>query len=204
MTKRFGNLQAFWKFVAIAALTLLFLGWLSSYLFIQGKDKDFEIAIMDDSVELEASYDSAFQVLQGNYPEKVIYRLTTRDIKSYDWERQEITLTTEASRALIDLYGCSGDFTTTCLVGKNFLVLYNQQPVYGGLFFFTGPARYIDYPLILVSNSTRPEDRFVSGQDPSKMESAIVFHIVSNSWKIYSGADLGVVNDERIRMHFEK
>ena len=67
--------------------------------------------------------------------------LTDMDIEAYNWEDQEIVLTTASSQRL------------PRLSEKTFIVYLGKEPVFGGSFIEQGSARAITYPVIYVNKS---------------------------------------------------
>ncbi len=69
--------------------------------------------------------------------------LTDKDIEIYNWEEQEIILTSSSSDRLIRLK----------LIEKSFIVYLGKRPLFGGSFIEPGSARAINYPVIYVDKS---------------------------------------------------
>jgi hypothetical protein len=72
--------------------------------------------------------------------------LTDKDIETYNWEDQEIILSSSASERLGGLK----------LIEKSFVAYLGKRPLFGGSFIEPGSARAIHYPVIYIDRS-RPQ-----------------------------------------------
>jgi len=105
----------------------------------------FEIYVLaDDLIDvLPYNYeDPAWRrLLETPPPGKVI--LADKDIEAYNWEDQEIILSSSSSDRLIGLE----------LIEKSFIVYLGKRPLFGGSFIERGSARAINYPVIYIDKS---------------------------------------------------
>ena len=69
--------------------------------------------------------------------------ITDKDIEAYNWEDQEIILSSSSSDRLIGLE----------LIEKSFIVYLGKRPLFGGSFIERGSARAINYPVIYIDKS---------------------------------------------------
>ena len=69
--------------------------------------------------------------------------LTDKDIETYNWEDQEIILSSSASERLSGLK----------LIEKSFVAYLGKRPLFGGSFIERGSARAINYPVIYIDKS---------------------------------------------------
>ncbi len=122
-------------------------------------NEQFEIYVLADRLidVLPYNYeDPAWRkLLETPPPGKVI--LADKDIEAYNWEDQEVILSSSSSERLIGLK----------LIEKSFIVYLGKKPLFGGSFIERGSARAINYPVIYVDKS-RP-------------------HIVFQLWPIHGG-----------------
>jgi len=69
--------------------------------------------------------------------------LADKDIETYNWEDQEIILSSSASERLGGLK----------LIEKSFVAYLGKRPLFGGSFIEPGSARAINYPVIYIDKS---------------------------------------------------
>ena len=105
----------------------------------------FEIYVLADRLidVLPYNYeDPAWRkLLETPPPGEVI--LADKDIEAYNWEDQEIILSSSSSERLIGLK----------LIEKSFIVYLGKRPLFGGSFIERGSARAINYPVIYIDKS---------------------------------------------------
>ena len=106
-------------------------------------EPSFRLAMLDSSKiswpkgNVYFTWETLWPLLKQAYPSAVAYSLKEADIESYDWTRQVITLTPEASEMLLDTFACSNIARINpnfCLEEYRFLVALNDLPIYGGEF----------------------------------------------------------------------
>ncbi len=123
-------------------------------------NQSFRIAIMAESVGsqppgLGYTVTSSWPILQQAYPSQVVYNITENDIAVYDWSHQIVTLTPQASTALIEAVVCPDEQRTDliflCFASRAFVVSFDEKPLYGGVFLYPESAMGIDFPVIYVS-----------------------------------------------------
>ena len=124
------------------------------------KDSEFQIAVLGYQSKtgpagLGNSWQTAWPVLQEAYPSHVEYTISVDDIASYDWSEQIISLTTQASTAMLDKYevtntDCVKNRGKVCVIRQAFVVVYQGEPLYGGIFWIKDDmgAEAILYPII--------------------------------------------------------
>ena len=69
--------------------------------------------------------------------------LADQDIEAFDWEEQEIILSSSASERLRGVK----------LIEKSFVAYLGRRPLFGGSFIEPGSARAINYPVIYIDRS---------------------------------------------------
>jgi hypothetical protein len=108
----------------------------------------FEIYVIADRLidVLPYSYeDPAWRKLLETPPYGTVI-LADKGIETYNWEDQEITLSSSASERLRGLK----------LIEKSFVAYLGKRPLFGGSFIEPGSARAINYPVIYIDKS-RPQ-----------------------------------------------
>ena len=123
------------------------------------KDSEFQLVVLDYQVtrygELGHNWQTAWPVLQAAYPSHAACTISADAIDSYDWSEQIITLTTQASVAILDIYevtseDCRKNRDKVCLIRLAFVVVYQGKPLYGGIFWikdYMGAEAFL-YPII--------------------------------------------------------
>ena len=108
-------------------------------------DQQFEIYVLADRLidVLPYNYeDPAWKKLLETPPYGTVI-LGDTDIETYNWEDQEIILSSSASERL------SGQK----LIEKSFIAYLGKKPLFGGSFIERGSARAINYPVIYIDKS---------------------------------------------------
>jgi hypothetical protein len=121
----------------------------------KNKTNAFLISILEQDVNsrppgLGYSMQSAWPVLQEAYPSKSVYEITADGIDNYNWMDQTITLTSEATDSFIEYFNdCDENDLEACLTNRAFVVVYENTPIYGGIFFTKAPiAPAYHFPVI--------------------------------------------------------
>ncbi len=112
------------------------------------RNGQFEIYLIADRLidVLPYNYeDPAWRTLLETPPYSTVI-LADKDIDTYNWEDQEILLSSSASERLSGLK----------LFEKSFIAYLGKRPLFGGSFIEPGSARAIDYPVIYIDRS-RPQ-----------------------------------------------
>lgn len=97
------------------------------------------------------TWESLWPLLRRAYPDAVVYQIDSTDIAQYNGDTQAMMLTKSGSEKLFNALQCTKDERTTpyvCLCEYNFVVLLNQQPIFGGDFAEIGSAISRPYPVI--------------------------------------------------------
>lgn len=124
---------------------------------IAPEEPRFEIAFLDPGIKqppsgLGYTVESSWDILRSAYPSKVTYTLTDEDIALYDWSNQIITLTVSSSSTLIESYpDLESVIFPDIITGQPFIVVFDGQPLYGGIFIHPRSAMGIDFPVIYLS-----------------------------------------------------
>lgn len=111
----------------------------------------FQIAVLQGELlckpkSLGASSESALNTLYEIYPESVVHRITLNDIQVYNWSEQSILLTENGAK----------EFQNAIREGKcphAFLVLEENNPIYGGQITLSFVATAMNYPVIYVEQN---------------------------------------------------
>jgi hypothetical protein len=157
-----------------------------------GNNHSFQLVILEKDVSHDCwqrmgyTQESSWPVFQQAYlSSENAYVITEVGIESYDWSKQNITLTPSTTEELINSFGCSYDIVG-CLNSRVFVVVVDNTPLYGGIFIFPGPAMAIRFPVIY----------------PNYIEKKIVFTVrPAFSWYSDPPTDeslWGPIKDERI------
>jgi hypothetical protein len=120
-------------------------------------------------LKLGYTYQQALPLLKKAEPAGSLFILETKDIASYQWVRQMITLTPEATQRLLKVLPAKEDLRPYIrgmanwkdkegfgnplempLYAKGFLVKVNDQVIYGGIFLDPLSQMAIHYPVIRV------------------------------------------------------
>lgn len=123
------------------------------------KNPMFQLVILDEQIKifprgLGQDWQTAWPVLQSAYPSNTAYIINESDIESYNWSEQIITLTAQASAAVLQTYNppsvdCQkGNNKKVCLLSRAFVVVYDGAPLYGGIFWVDYTATSFQYPII--------------------------------------------------------
>lgn len=117
---------------------------------IASEEPRFEIAFLDAvPPNLGYTVESSWDILRNAYPSKVTYTLTENDIALYDWSNQIITLTVSSSSALKERYPVlKSNIFPELIDGQPFIVVFDERPIYGGIFIYQPSPRYIRFPVI--------------------------------------------------------
>ena len=144
----------------------------------------FEIYVIADRLIdiLPYNYDDpAWRKLLETPPNGTVI-VTDKDIETYNWQDQEITLNSSTSKRLNGIK----------LFEKSFIIYLGKRPLYGGSFIERGSARAINYPVIYIDKS----------------RSQVVFQLRPIHSVLKSYQELGTKIKERIELedvkrHFE-
>ena len=164
------------------------------------KDSEFQLVVLDYEVTryggLGQDWQTAWPVLQAAYPSHVEYTISAGAIDSYDWSEQIIYLTDQASVAMLDKYevtseDCHKNRGKVCVIPQAFLVVYQGEPLYGGIFWIKDDmvAYAIMYPIIA---SMTTDDGHV----------AFIIRPYKSISKTYSADDWLLIKDKRIEALF--
>ena len=165
------------------------------------KDSEFQLAVLDERIKifpkgLGQDWQTAWPVLQAAYPSNVAYTISARDIDSYDWSEQIITLNTQASVAILDKFyvtdtHCENNQNKkTCLLSRAFVVVYQGAPLYGGIFLADQPmAARFQYPIIYPMLTANEHIAFI-------------IRPYTSITKTYGADDWLLIKDERIEALF--
>ncbi len=158
---------------------------------------NFQIVILNDDINkqlpgLGYSNETAWPVLQNSYPQSVIFQVITTDIESYDWNNQVIILTEEASTNLENFFSTTETTNIENIISNHpFLVIFDNEPIYGGLFLSGIPiATSYDFPIIY----------------PKQENNKISLTIKPNNsiLRTYSVDEWKVIKDDRIKKYFDE
>lgn len=111
-----------------------------------------------DDLGLGYTSERSWPILQGNYKRILFLNITMQEIVKYQWMKQQITLTADASYALEESFRIGPDQRTSTgssLGLRAFVVTVGDQPAYGGIFLPRGSQMAIRYPVIYVSKDGR-------------------------------------------------
>lgn len=165
------------------------------------KDSEFQLAVLDQRIKifpkgLGQDWQTAWPVLQTAYPSNVAYIISEHDIDNYDWSKQIITLTSQASTTILERFYVSAidcennDNKKACLLSRAFVVVYQGSPLYGGIFLADQPmAARFQYPIIYLIFTT---DEHV----------AFIIRPYTSITKTYGEDDWFRIKDERIKAFF--
>ncbi len=105
--------------------------------------------LADDWNQLELGYERehCWAILEQADLSKSTWVITEDDIEAYDWSGQSITLTAEASSRLKETFSGEGNLYQN-LIEKAFVVTFEGNWLYGGIFLDIGSAMGIRYPVI--------------------------------------------------------
>lgn len=119
--------------------------------------KSFTLHILNEdwnSLDLRYSLETAWPILKNVYRHNTVAEVTDRDITKYDWVRQQVTLTTDASQALKTKFKIGVNNTLSLNFGtphRAFVAVVNGKPQYGGVFLELGSAMGVRYPVIYIN-----------------------------------------------------
>jgi hypothetical protein len=121
-------------------------------------DNGFQLYILkQDWNELSLGYepDKAFSILETVMTDDCVFRIGLNEVAQYDWETQTIVLTQEASAAVIlavsNKIRHPRDDIAWMLYDRAFIVKYEGQFLYGGIFLTSYSQMGIQYPVAHVS-----------------------------------------------------
>jgi hypothetical protein len=120
----------------------------------------FALHILDKNwayLGLGYTSERSWPILQGNYRRMLFLNITMQEIVKYQWMKQQITLTADASYALEESFGIGPDqrpSTGSSLALRAFVVTVDDQPAYGGIFLPRGSQMAIRYPVIYVGKDS--------------------------------------------------
>lgn len=120
-------------------------------------DRTFEISFLDRSAlpdNVGYRMEEVWPLLQKAYPDSVVHSLTLKDIVSYNWEKQMMILTPEATEQLLALTLQPQKaliYPDLYLQNSLFVVSVDETPIYGGVFAHTSSAMAIQYPVVYPS-----------------------------------------------------
>jgi hypothetical protein len=147
---------------------LLFMTCESNFAVAQGKggstssrlSESFALHILDknwDDLGLGYTSEKSWPVLQSNYKRMTFLNLTLQDIMNYEWVKQQITLTADATVALkerLKIGPDEGPSVGSSLALRAFVVTADGQPAYGGIFLPRGSQMAIRYPVIYIGKDS--------------------------------------------------
>jgi hypothetical protein len=156
-------------------------------------DTHFELHILDESsVQLRLGYDfqPAWTVLKRAYRSRIAFTITEREVETYEWSRQVITLRPGPSEELVAKLARNDEerrHPEAALDLRGFVVVLDGHPVYGGIFMQPLSAMGIDFP---VTYARLADSRLVLSLRPG--------HEVSGDYASYEPLWHGI-KDPRIR-----
>ena len=100
-------------------------------------------------LELGHEREQAWDILQEVNLKDSAVVITENDVERYDWEEQVITLTVTASDRLNEVFTDS-EYASANLDERAFIVTFDGEWLYGGIFLGEGSAMPIKYPVIYV------------------------------------------------------
>ena len=106
----------------------------------------YRLYVLGAPLELGYTLDESWPILSTVDLGGASLILTVDDVDSYAWADQEMTLTTSASRRMVDAFGTT--ISSPDLTGKPFVVTVDGIRVYGGVFLYPQSAMGISYPVI--------------------------------------------------------
>lgn len=121
------------------------------------RPKQFQLHILEgDWASLRLGYEPqpAWAVLQRDYAAAIAHNLTEKDVESYGWTDQVLTLSSRSAEALIARFARNEEereHPETALDQRVFIVLLNGSPLYGGIFLHPMSSMGIHYPVIYVA-----------------------------------------------------
>jgi hypothetical protein len=116
--------------------------------------------------------------------------ITQDGIESYDWAEQTITLTLDATKAIVAIFPPPGTFSL--MIGVPFVVALDGERIYGGVFMVAGYDAKCEMPIIL----GRTEGNRIQLQiRPQLIRSGIAY-------ASYSPADRAQIEIPKIRAFF--
>jgi hypothetical protein len=147
-------------------------------------NEQFEIYVIADRLidVLPYNYgDPAWRKLLAAPPNGMVI-LTDKDIETYNWQDQEIILSSSAAKRLSGLK----------LIEKSFIAYLGERSLFGGAFIERGSARAINYPVIYIE----------------KNQSQVVFqlrpiHCILQNYRQLDTKIKGRIELEDIRRHFK-
>jgi hypothetical protein len=121
-----------------------------------GKDS-FRIYILQDNwsdLNLGYELEESWPILEKADLNKTIRVITPDDIQAYNWSTQTITLTRKASTPFNELpYETKLDISN---FQPAFVVVLNDQRLYGGCIITSGTAKGLHFPVILTDLGSNP------------------------------------------------
>jgi hypothetical protein len=138
---------------------------------VQDNDSFRLIILNDDWMSENLGYeaDHALSTIKALDISNTLFTISLKEIKHYDWDRQQITLTEDASLSLAQSLEKAGRLTDgaeklkslknsmgwgnplqSALYTRIFLILLNQEIIYGGIFLDATSQMAINYPVARV------------------------------------------------------
>jgi len=111
----------------------------------------FKLYVLKDSwhsLHLGSDFQEAWTILKAVKLENSLSVIDSNDIEKYDWATQVITLTKESSERLRDELSKAGIAIPLTSEKNGFVVTFNNEMLYGGIFIEYGSAMKISYPVI--------------------------------------------------------
>jgi hypothetical protein len=134
----------------ITVCLLLLLGLCASC--VISERPSFRLHILESrwyDLELGHEREQAWDILQEVNLKDSAVVITENDVERYDWEEQVITLTVTASDRLNEVFTDS-EYASANLDERAFIVTFDGEWLYGGIFLGEGSAMPIKYPVIYV------------------------------------------------------
>lgn len=106
-----------------------------------------------DSLRLGYKTEKSWPILMKIYKHTTVVEVTSLDIAKYDWVKQQITLTADATAVLKKRFkaGVKGSFPDLGTLHRAFVVTVDGEPAYGGVFLDRISPMAIKYPVIYIN-----------------------------------------------------
>jgi hypothetical protein len=108
------------------------------------------------SLRLGYELPGAWATLQRAEPSTVAFSLTADGVESYNWPEQVLTLTPDASQAVVARFAQSDEereYPEAALDQRGFVARLGAAPIYGGIFLHPMSSMGISFPVIYASSA---------------------------------------------------